>query len=97
MKGDIMNKTKTKSFMLTEEEDRIVQAYIKQRIVASDERITQSDIFRELILKAASSNGNSAPAQDTKQDDKQEDKPVDNPTTPTETPSDNPFSDLSFD
>ena len=80
-----MAKTKTRSFMLTEEEDRIVQAYVKQRLIASDERITQSDIFREAIFKLISSNGQ----PDNKQDDKQE---------PAETPTNsNPFSDLSLD
>jgi len=93
-----MTKTQTNSFMLTEEETKEIEAYIKSKTMTTGEHMTKSSLYREAIFKYIR-NGK----PDNEQDSKQESLPI----TPTEDPTpevnsdsipsaSNPFADLEF-
>ncbi len=94
-----MAKTKTLSFMVSDEENREVHEYVKTRAYEADNRITQSDILREAIF---------ALIRKGKVDDKQVLPPVPDPPpkrkikedvsfkSENPTQSKNPFADLKF-
>ena len=85
-----MAKTKLKSVLLTLEEERELNEFIKNRIVSVGANVTTSEVIREALFKYIR-NGQ----PEAEQDDKQEPAEL-SPESPTEE-NDNPFADLNFD
>jgi len=79
-----MAKTKTKSFLMTIEEEQVLNDYVKQQRMSTGENVTASSVIRDAVLSFIH-NG--------QPDNKQEptEKPAEQPTEK------NPFADISLD